>query len=251
MDAAGTMTLRGATHPEPGLLPAGILAVLMHVVFLVFLVFGFSWKTAPPEGMAVDLWSSLPEPEPPAQVQVEPRVETEVEKAPAPPPPVKPEIALKEKPSKPDKPKPVEPKPQTVQKDPKTVQAEARREIERIQREQEAINRQLQARQAAAQAGLVKEYEAKIRAKIRSRIVTPPNLPGDPVAEFEVILLPDGDILEVKLKKSSGFATFDSAAERAIRLSKPLPLPPDPLLFGEFRELNIPVHYQEQAGKNQ
>ena len=246
MDAAGTMTLRGATHPEPGLVPAGILAVLMHVVFLVFLVFGFSWKTAPPESMAVDLWSSLPEPEPPAQAQVEPRVETEVEKAPAPPPPVKPEIALKEKPIKPDKPKPVEPKPQAVQKDPKTVQAEARREVERMQREQEAINRQLQARQAAAQARLVDEYRGKIRDAIKHRIVTPPDLPGNPVAEFNVILLPGGDILEVKLKKSSGFAVFDSAVERAIRQLKRLPLPPDATLFGQFRELDIPVHYREK-----
>ena len=239
MDAAGTMTLRDFPHPEPGLLPAGILALLMHVAFLAFLVFGFSWKTAPPESMAVDLWSSLPEPEPPAQALVEPQVET----APAPPPPVKPDIALKQKP---EKPKPVEPKQQAVQKDPKTVQAEAQRELERIQREQEAINRQLQARQAAVQAGLVNEYKAKIYSKIRSRIVTPPNLPGDPVVEFEVILLPGGDILEVKLKKSSGFAVFDSAVERAIHLSKPLPLPPDPTLFGKFRELNIPVHYREQ-----
>lgn len=245
---SGTMTLRGSARSEPGLLPAGILALLMHVAFLAFLVFGFSWKTAPPESMVVDLWSSLPEPEPPAPVLVERRVETEVEKAPAPPPPVKPEIALKQKP---DKPKPVEPKPQTVQKDPKTIQAEARREMERIQREQEAINRQLQARQVAAQARLVDEYRAKINAKIRSRIVMPPDLPGDPVAEFGVILLPGGDILEVKLKKSSGFAAFDSAVERAIQLSKPLPLPPDPTLFREFRELNIPVHYREQTGKTQ
>ena len=249
MSAMGTMALPGSAHPEPGLLPAGILALLMHVVFLVFLVFGFSWKTAPPESMAVDLWSSLPEPEPPAQAQVETKaerhIETEVEKAPAPPPPVKPEIALKQKPSKPDKPKPVEPRQQTLQKDPKTLQAEARREMERIQREQEAINRQLQARQAAAQAGLVKEYGDKIEAKIKSRIVTPPDLPGNPVAEFSVILLPDGDILEVKLKKSSGFAAFDSAVERAIRLSKPLPLPPDPALFREFREFPLKVHYRE------
>jgi len=245
MDAAGTMTLRGATHPEPGLLPAGILALLMHVAFLVFLVFGFSWKTAPPESMAVDLWSSLPEPEPPAPAQVEPQVETEVEKVPAPPPPVKPEIALKEKPSKPDKPKLVEPK-QPKEKDLiKAREAEAQ-QLQRLQREQEAINRQLQARQAAAQAGLVNEYRAKIYSKIRNRIVMPPNLPGDPVVEFEVILLPGGDILEVKLKKSSGFSVFDGAVERAIQLSKPLPLPPDPTLFREFRELNIPVHYLEK-----
>ena len=239
----GTMTLRGATHPEPGLLPAGILALLMHVAFLAFLVFGFSWKTAPPESMTVDLWSSLPEPEPPVQVLVEPQVE----KIPVPPqpevlpPPAKPDIALKQKP---EKPKPVEPK-QPQEKDLiKAREAEAQ-QLQRLQREQEAINRQLQVRQAAAQTRLVDEYKAKIEAKIKSRIVTPPGLPGDPVAEFEVILLPGGDILEVKLKKSSGFAAFDSAVERAIQLSKPLPLPPDPALFRDFRELSLKLHYRE------
>lgn len=237
------MASRDFTHPEPGLLPAGILALLMHVIFLAFLIFGFSWRTAPPEGMVVDLWSSLPEPEPPAQARVEPQVE----KIPVPPqpevlpPPAKPEIALKQKP---ENPKPVEPKRPKEKDLIKAREAEAQ-QLQRLQREQEAINRQLQARQAAAQARLVDEYRAKINAKIKSRIVTPPNLPGDPVAEFDVILLPGGDILEVKLKKSSGFAAFDSAVERAIQLSKPLPLPPDTALFREFRELSLKLHYRE------
>lgn len=73
----------------------------------------------------------------------------------------------------------------------------------------------------------------------------PPDLPGNPVAEFSVTLLPGGDILDVRLSKSSGHASFDSAVERAIFLSKPLPLPPDPMLFNEFRNLNITVHYRE------
>jgi colicin import membrane protein len=57
--------------------------------------------------------------------------------------------------------------------------------------------------------------------------------------------LPGGDILDVRLRKSSGYPAFDSAVERAIHLSKPLPLPPDPALFNEFRNLNVIVHYLE------
>ncbi|MDN5934964.1 MAG: TonB C-terminal domain-containing protein, partial [Nitrosospira sp.] len=75
--------------------------------------------------------------------------------------------------------------------------------------------------------------------------VIPPDLPGNPVAEFDVTLLPDGDVLDAKLRKSSGFAAFDSAVERAIFLSKPLPLPPEPALFPKFRNLNLKVHYRE------
>lgn len=121
------------------------------------------------------------------------------------------------------------------------------------QKEQEAkARRDAEARHAAQQAaarnqlaGEIAKYKAMILAKIRSRIVMPPDLPGNPVVEFKVTLLPGGDILDVKLSKSSGFSAFDSAVERAIFLSKPLPLPPDSALFNEFRNLNITVHYRE------
>ena len=92
---------------------------------------------------------------------------------------------------------------------------------------------------------VIAEYKAKIMAKIRSRIVLPPNIPDDSVAELDVTLLPGGDILNVRLRKSSGYAAFDSAVERAIFLAKPLPLPPDPALFPKFRELSLKVHYRE------
>ncbi|HEY6044449.1 MAG TPA: cell envelope integrity protein TolA, partial [Nitrosospira sp.] len=119
-------------------------------------------------------------------------------------------------------------------------------EIEQLQREQEAKDR-LQA-QAAAQSRLaneIAEYKARILAKIRRNIIMPPDLPGNPVVEFNVTLLPGGDILDVKLSRSSGFAAFDSAVERAIYLSKPLPLPPDPAMFPQFRNLSVKVHYHE------
>ena len=117
------------------------------------------------------------------------------------------------------------------------------------QKEQEAkARRDAEAQQAAARNQLASEigkYRALIQSKIRSRTVMPPDLPGNPKVEFIVTLLPGGDILDVRLSKSSGHAVFDSAVERAIFLSKPLPLPPDPALFKEFRILKIEVHYRE------
>lgn len=272
------MAWRDSSHPEPGMVPAGVLAVLVHLIFFAFMIFGLNWKTYPPEGMVVDLWSSLPQPvikavppppvfqpvEPPAKAQpLPPRPET-----PQVPPPPKPDIALKEKI---EKPKPVEKK-EPIQKDLKEQKEKERKEkelkekelkaqkekelkdqqarvaaeVEQLQREQEA-NAKAQA-QAAAQsrvANEIDEYKAKILAKIKSHIVMPPDLPGNPAAEFDVTLLPGGDVLDVKLRKSSGFATFDNAVERAIFLSKPLPLPPDPALFPKFRNLNLKVHYRE------
>ncbi|SEK98017.1 TonB C-terminal domain-containing protein [Nitrosovibrio tenuis] len=261
--------LRNSVPPEPGRVPAGVLAVLVHIIFFALMIFGLNWKTYPPEGMVVDLWSSLPQPE----VPVQPTIKEAPKPAPPPPepkpvpkaetpPPAKPDIALKEKIEKPkpvekEKPKPVEKKPPEKQKPAEKEHKEQKDqlkeqktrvadEIEQIQRQQEANDR-LQA-QAAAQSRLmneIAEYKARILAKIRRNIVMPPDLPGNPVVEFNVTLLPGGDILDVKLSRSSGFAAFDSAVERGIYLSKPLPLPPDPAMFPQFRNLSVKVHYHE------
>lgn len=247
------MALRDSAHPEPGLLSAGVLALLVHVAFFVFMIFGLSWKSYPPEGMVVDLWSSLPEPTPPpAKARPLPPkpAPSPPEVKPLPPkpepealPPTKPDIALKEKVEKKiEPPKPVEKK-QSVPEEqkPKVVD-----DLEQLVRNQEALEKQ-RAQQAAQSRAMdeIAEYKAKIMAKIRSRIVLPPNIPDDSVAELDVTLLPGGDILNVRLRKSSGYAAFDSAVERAIFLAKPLPLPPDPTLFPKFRDLSLKVHYRE------
>jgi colicin import membrane protein len=275
--------LRNSRQPEPGRAQAGVLAVLVHIAFFAFMIFGLSWKISPPEGMMVELWDSLPQPVPsappapskpieppePAPKPVEPTPEVKEAKPlpPAqetPPPPPKPDIAIKEKP---EKPKPVEKKPvekklqppkdlkelieESEKKEKKELKereqkARVAAEMEQVRRDQEAKDK-LQA-QAAARSRLaneIDEYKARILARIKRNIVMPPDLPGNPVAEFDVTLLPGGDVLDVKLRRSSGFAAFDTAVERAIYLSKPLPLPPDPALFPQFRNLSIKVHYLE------
>lgn len=279
------MALRKPSEIEPGAMRAGLLAVLVHVIFFAFMIFGLNWKTYPTEPVMVDLWRSLPpavqpaikaapplpEPKPvqppPEAAPLPPRIET-------PPPPPKPDIAFKEKIEKPKPVEPVEKKPvekkelvkkeqeQKERKEKERKEKERKEqelkeqkervaaEVAQLQREQQEANAKAQAKaaQAAAQSRLANEmaeYKAKILAKIRRNIVMPPDLPGNPVVEFDVTLLPGGDILDVRLRASSGFAAFDSAVERGIFLSKPLPLPPDPALFPKFRNLSIKVHYHE------
>ena len=53
----------GSVNRDQKLLKAGVLALLVHVVFFIFMTFGLSWKTHPPSGIVVDLWSDLPQPE--------------------------------------------------------------------------------------------------------------------------------------------------------------------------------------------
>ena len=121
-------------------------------------------------------------------------------------------------------------------------------ETERLKKElrEEEERRRLQKlayAKAAAKRSLIDEFKAKILAKIKTKLVLPPDLPNDPVAEFDITLLPGGGILSVKLRNSSGFRSFDEAVERAIILARPLPLPKDKLLFPNFRYLVVKVHY--------
>ncbi len=71
-------------------------------------------------------------------------------------------------------------------------------------------------------------WGAKVSAHIRANTVfqLPPDLRGNPKAEFIVSLMPDGSIANLRLSRSSGVPAWDQAAERAIRRSDPLPRPP-------------------------
>jgi colicin import membrane protein len=79
----------------------------------------------------------------------------------------------------------------------------------------------------------------RISSHIRRFVVMPPDVVGNPQAEFEVSLIPTGEVLNVKLSRSSGNPAYDNAVERAIRKASPLPLPADPSLVGRFRELKL------------
>ena len=92
---------------------------------------------------------------------------------------------------------------------------------------------------ATAQAEMIDGYKQRIHDKIMRFIVLPPNMQGNPEAEFDVLLQPDGNPLGVKLKRSSGNAAYDSAVERAVLKAQPLPLPSDAAMFKYFRELTL------------
>ena len=237
-------------YPEPYKLPAALLALVVHALFFAMLYFGFNWHTQPPQGMVVKLWSSLPDAKPShvkkeAQIRpqkVEPPKPVEKPKLVEPPKPVekpkpveqpKPKIEIKAKAKPPAKPKPPEPpKPKPELKPAPKVDVKAE--------QQAAAERAAAAAAAAAQGRLIDEYIGRIRAKIRSNIVMPPDVADNALAIFDVTLLPDGSVLVVQLKKSSGNDTYDRSVNNAIYKSQPLPLPPDVNLFQTyFRNLEL------------
>lgn len=277
-----TLAWRRASDEEPGLIRSAALALLVHIIFLGFLVFGLNWRNDPNESMVVDIWRDTPQPVRPQPVLKEPikepprpaivqepvKLKEPVQPTSEPvriknPPPRKPAIEIKEK-TEPPKPikeekkvEPVQekiPKPEPVKEkvtkpEPvKEVEKKVETEKELPEKEQKTVDQDVLAQLAAQKSKALDEiakYKAMIQAKIRSRIVTPPDLPGNPMVEFRVTLLPGGEVLKVSLRKSSGYAAFDEAVERAIFLAKPLPIPPDPALFKEFRDFSLTVYYQD------
>lgn len=236
---------------------AGALAFAMHVLLLVLLVFGVSWQQKQIDtAVVVDLWRDLPAVTPPRAETPPPEVK------PVPPPPPAPKVEAKPPPKPEVAPKPDIALREKIEKErklkvqqaaeAKKIAAEKAREAEalkqkqaadadrRVAAEQQKARDALAAQQAAAQAKIVDEYKRRISEKVKRFIVLPPNVSDAAQVEFEIVVLPGGEVLGAKLKRSANsIPAYDSAVERAILKAQPLPLPPDPALMRQFRELNL------------
>ncbi|ROH87326.1 TonB C-terminal domain-containing protein [Pseudomethylobacillus aquaticus] len=234
---------------------AGAMAIAVHALLLLVLVFSFNWKNVQPMNVAqVELWDSLPEPVPAPKPLPEPAPVPPVpEVKPEPPPPVpepEPEIVIKPEPPKPEvkpkeKPKPEKPKPDPAVKQ----REEEKRKLEELQKmfaEEDRATQPAPAKAApagptsAANAGEVDKYVARIREKIRGNVNKQLCGEGQPELEFQIAILPTGQLSrDPVMLKGSGNPACDQAVDRAIRASDPLPVPNDPTLFSNFRNLKL------------
>ncbi len=247
---------------------AGALAFVMHVLFLVLLVFGVSWQHKQIDTAAVvDLWRDLPavapprvEAPPPPAVKPEPpppAPKVEAKPPPKPEPVVKPDIALKEKQEKERK-----LKEQQAAEEKKKLAAEKAREaeLEKKKRAEAEVLKKKQAADAAAKSAAAEEQKARdalaaqqaaaakreidkymdgIRTKVRRGLLVPPSVQGNPEADFTVTLLPGGEVLDVRLNKSSGNAAYDAAIEAAIRKGQPYIVPTGDQFQQYFRRFTM------------
>jgi colicin import membrane protein len=272
----------GPERRDPHALLAGALTLLIHALAVVALTFGFHLQRQQPVPAVAELWTALPEPErapapPPPPPQPEP---SPVKPAPPPPPPPEParpsradielkaaeakrrDEARKEAEARAAEKKAAEKKAAEAKAadrkaadqklaDQKAQEAKRREderkaaEVERLRREQDDLARRATEAAAAAQAKLLASYIDKIRAKVRGLIVEPPGVPVTAMVEFDVVLIPGGDVLSVRLRRSSGFPLYDEAVERAIKRAEPLPIPPEPQQFAQFRELRLQIRRQD------
>ena len=120
------------------------------------------------------------------------------------------------------------------------MRAQAERESRlRAEAEQEARVRAEQAAAGAARSKAQLDWIDRIRSRIRGYINLPPDIPGNPEAIFDVVQLPTGEIIDVRLRKSSGVRAYDDAVQRAILKASPLPRPVPADLFQRDLELRF------------
>ena len=251
---------RFVSRPAPTFV-AGAMALGVHALFVLLLVFGVSWQTEHPAPVMVDLWETLPPVTPPSAERpprprpepVKPAPEPEPVVKVSPPPPKPPDIALEKKKAEAAHLK----KLQAVQAAEEKARAEAARTVREKQlaeQKKRALLRQMEEEdlmqrvtseaaanearqlklseaQAAASkrqaevASVVGQYRDQISTKVRGNTRLPDNLKGNPEVRCLVKLLPTGEVQSVRVTQSSGNAAYDDAVVRAIEKSSPLPLP--------------------------
>jgi colicin import membrane protein len=252
---------------------AGILAIGVHVVLLVGMLISFNWKAAHPvmNVTEVELWDKIPKSNPvvaPSKPEPKPIIKEE------PKPEPKPIVEEKPKPEEPKVDIELEKKKKELEKkeqEQKLKELEDQRKKEALDKlKQEAREDELREKKAvekkknddalrklkddmlnengqddakassAANAGIIGEYTEKIKIKIRNNVNKSLCGDGNPELRFEIGVLPTGQISgSPNITKSSGNASCDEAVERAIMLSEPLPLPDDPALKAQFRNLKL------------
>jgi colicin import membrane protein len=247
---------------RPGGMGRGAMFALgVHVVLLIAIAFGVSWRSSEPAGVTAELWAAVPEVAAPAPVappqpeppKVEPKPEPKVE-----PPPPKPEvneaeIALeKAKAEKARQRERIEREEreakekiealrkqrelaQKLEREKAEKQAKAEKaEAERVAKLREENLRRIQGLAGATgapqstgtaqrDAGPSANYAGRIVARVRPHIILTDSVPATLRAEGEVRSAPDGTILSRRLVKPSGNATWDEAVLRAIDRTETLP----------------------------
>jgi colicin import membrane protein len=255
---------------EPGRIAAIILAVLVHAAFLMLLVFGVSWQSSKPEPVQAELWSRLPpikvaapEPEP---VPVPPKPEPpkpeppKVEPKPEPPQPTRAEIELKNKLEKQHKEKLEREKRELEDKKKKQDEAKKKREAEEKMKKEEEAKKLAQEKadaaakkatadkaqaEAAVRQAVMDDWINKIKMLVKSRANVPETVTGEPVIEVRLKLLVNGVVFEAQIAKASGNRVYDDAVERAIAGIRQWPVPSDPDVFRNHREIILKIDYKK------
>jgi colicin import membrane protein len=259
-----------------GLPRAATLALLAHVLLVIALSLGVSWRSTEPAGIEAELWAAVPQAAAPRAVEPEPQPEPPPKPAPrAEPPPPPPQVDRdaeiarekreaekarleqrreeQERREKLEKQRLAEEREAQKREDEKRRKAEAERAARLEAQRQENLKRILgeagatgapnSAGTAAQSAGPSASYAGRIKARIKPNIVFSDEVSGNPLASVEVRVAPDGRIIGRRLTQSSGVPAWDEAVLRAIDKTEVLPRDTDgrvpPAMVIDFRPRDL------------
>jgi len=258
---------------NPGRVRAVVYAVLVHAAVIGLLVIGFRWTIQPSGDKVVQAVivpeKTAPKPETPdkqkLQQEEEARKKAEAEKATE-------QKAAAEKARQAELKKKAEleaqqrqdaerKKMEAVRKQKEQAEQQKRAAAQERQKEeklrqkkaeqslQEQLAAEEKARQAAAQAAraatVVDKYKAMIRQQVSRNWNHPLGVPKGLKCVVRVRLTPSGQVLSAMVVTSSGNPIFDRSVENAVYKAAPLPLPDDPSLFDNFREIEFLFNPEE------
>ncbi len=243
---------------NPGRVRAIFYAVLVHALVIGLLVIGFRWTTQDSDQkivQAVVVTDAPPikseEINKRAQQEEEARKQAEAEK--------RKQAELKKKQDEEQQRKDAERKKKELaekQEKERKRAAEIERKKDETHRQksaeqslQEQLAAEEKARQDAARnaraATEVDKYKALIRQRVSRSWSRPMGTAKGLKCVVSVRLTPTGEVLAASVVRSSGDSVFDRSVENAVYKSAPLPLPADPTLFDNFREIEFLFNPEE------
>lgn len=257
---------------NPGRFRAIVYAVLVHAVLIGLAVIGFRWTVQSPSSEVVQA-VAVPEPSTRKPEEANRRAQEEENKR------AKEEEAARQK-AEAEKRRQAEQKQQQQQEaeeklaqqrlatERKKQEAQEKERQKRMQEEarkkeetrrqklaeqslKEQIAAEEKAQQQAASAARAGTEIQKYRYLIERQVSRNWNRPLGAVkglkCEVLVRLTSSGEVLSVQVTRPSGNAIFDSSVEKAVYKAAPLPLPGDPALFDNFREIRFVFDPDKEA----
>jgi colicin import membrane protein len=243
---------------NPGRIRAIVYAVLVHAVVIGLAVIGFRWTRAPSTDQVIQA-VAVPEqaarkPEAVdtrAQEEEEARKKAEAEKR------RQAELKKKQDEEQAQQRLVVERKKKEAEekeKQKRAAELEHKNEDKRRQKlTEQSLQEQLAAEEkqrtdttrAARAATVVDKYKALIRQQVSRSWSRPVGVAKGLKCVVQVHLTPGGNVLSAVVVRSSGNGIFDRSVENAVHKAEPLPLPGDPTLFDNFREIEFLFNPEE------
>jgi len=103
-------------------------------------------------------------------------------------------------------------------------------------KQQEERNRAERARRSK---GIINKHVAMIAQKIERNWRQPLDAPARLNCKIDIVLLPSGNVVSVKVVETSGNQSFDRSVETAVRKASPLPVPSDSVIFKQFEVMRL------------